>query len=334
MKYFGLGSVFASAALVAFGCSTSVSPGDSETHWVVCKTTADCHGGQTCEHTRCVDPAQADGGTPGTADANPVAPDGRATITNPTGTCVAPDSGTRAGYSYVPPGDTWLPDCKNPLKREYYRVFTQSDGSAYVIPRPDGAYELALPCNEPPHPLTALVQKYSLCETASDLATEERINHMTPADALMLTHYMNSVLIFEAQESVPNTNPMTFVVRPFPIPSDVVDACALRPMELSLDLATDCAAERAAIDSGLESPTFSTTAGELATLLNGLYGVGGCVLPDQAGRQCTQCGGGGCSKVETVCTRPCTTSADCIGSSAGSDCIAGDCRAPSTFCPF
>ena len=65
-----------------------------------------------------------------------------------------------------------------------------------------------------------------------------------------------------------------------------------------------------------------------------LYGVAGCIRPDHAGKQCTQCGPLGCSRLETVCVRPCTTSMDCIGSPAGSVCIASVCRAPDSFCPF
>jgi len=152
---------------------------------------------------------------------------------------------------------------------------------------------------------------------------------MTAADALALTHYMHGVLFFEAQEGVPGVS-----LRPYALPSDVVDACALHPSELSMDLAEDCGLERKAIDSGLESPIFFTTAGELAKLLNELYGVAGCVRPDYAGPQCIQCGLSGCSKLGVVCVRRCTTSADCSGSTAGSDCIASLCRAPDTFCPF
>jgi hypothetical protein len=152
---------------------------------------------------------------------------------------------------------------------------------------------------------------------------------MSPTDALALTHYMHGVLIFESQEGVPNAS-----FRPFGIPSDVVDACALHPAELSTELSADCTAERAAIDSGLESPTFYTTAGELAKLLNELYGVAGCVRPDSPMRMCTRCGGGGCAETGIVCTRPCTTSAGCGGSPAGSDCVAGACGSFDVFCPF
>lgn len=302
MKHLGIASFIASVAMAVFGCSTSVSPGDSETHWIACKTDADCHGGKTCQEERCVAP-----------DAR----DSRASITNPTGTCVAPDSGERRGYQSPEAGDVWLPDCKNPLKREYYRVFVRSDASAYVMPRPEAINQLDPPCEDASHPMHALVEKYSLCEYASDEATVERINHMTPSDALTLTHYIHTQLIFDAIPVIGSN----MVVRPYPMAIDAIDACALHPEELSPALAADCDAERAAIDSGPEGPTFYATAPELARLLNELYGVAGCVYPDYAGTVCTECGAsGGCGKIEVRCTRACRTSADCAGVQAGETC--------------
>jgi hypothetical protein len=39
--------------LIATACSTHVSPGDSETHWLACKTAQDCPDGRACESGRC-----------------------------------------------------------------------------------------------------------------------------------------------------------------------------------------------------------------------------------------------------------------------------------------
>ena len=58
--------------------------------------------------------------------------------TNPSGNCTSIDDGSREGYHSSLP-NTYLQDCKNPLKYELWRVFMNEDGtSAYVIPRPDG----------------------------------------------------------------------------------------------------------------------------------------------------------------------------------------------------
>lgn len=320
------------AGLVAFGCSAPTTGGDSETHWIVCKTTRDCHGGQTCENEHCVNATTSDAAVPDArspdAGTSPPILDAQPTVMNPTGTCRAPDSGARRGYHSPDAGDLWLPDCNNPLKREYYRVFAKSSTSAYVIPRPDGAHELELPCNDPTHVLRGLVEQYSLCQSAGDTATVDKINSMPPADALALTHYMHGQLVFEPVEGILAMN-----LRPYAIPSDVVDACALHPDERSSELSVDCTAQQKAIDTGTDGPLFGTTAPELAKLLNELYGVaGGCTRPEFAARICTACGpSGGCATTELRCTRSCSTQSECAGATAGSEC-AGTVCAPLPYC--
>ena len=54
-------------ALLASACSGKVSEGDSETHWVACKTTDDCPGAQVCEARVCVEPKAAGAGGSGSA---------------------------------------------------------------------------------------------------------------------------------------------------------------------------------------------------------------------------------------------------------------------------
>ncbi|HEY8947171.1 MAG TPA: hypothetical protein VIM73_23165, partial [Polyangiaceae bacterium] len=82
-------------------------------------------------------------------------------IRNPTGDCEAPDDGSRPGFHFSS-DSTWLPDCENPLDREYWRVFARSASSAAIVPRPDGAPELREPCTTE-HELSPLVRKYGLC---------------------------------------------------------------------------------------------------------------------------------------------------------------------------
>ena len=60
-----------------------------------------------------------------------------------TGAEVGDGDGGRPGY-HSPAGDTYVPNCDVQTLREYWRIFEQADGSAYMIPRPDGlglAYE-------------------------------------------------------------------------------------------------------------------------------------------------------------------------------------------------
>src|SRR5687767_7187902 len=83
-------------------------------------------------------------------------------VVNPSGSCKPSGDGSRPGY-HSAAGTTWLPDCRNTLRREYWRVFAQAPDSAYVIPRPDGAPELGPACADAAHPLNALASRYALC---------------------------------------------------------------------------------------------------------------------------------------------------------------------------
>jgi hypothetical protein len=186
-------------------------------------------------------------------------------ITNPTGTCKAPDDGARAGY-HAPGDDVWLLDCKNVLAREYWRVFAQTETSAYVIPRPDGARELAPVCSDTAHELHALVVKYALCEAASSPAALDIINDMAPVDALAITHFLHTQLKFVAGAQT---------IDPFPIPTDILDACKLHPEQNSPELVAICDREQDRLDSG-ETIGFTYEgpgAVELAQRLNELYGI-------------------------------------------------------------
>ncbi len=66
----------------------------------------------------------------------------------------ASEDGSRPGYHTPDASDKYLPNCRNPLRREYWRVFQSQDGSAYMIPRPDG-----------------LGDKYQICSSDQRLST-------------------------------------------------------------------------------------------------------------------------------------------------------------------
>src|SRR5688572_18848786 len=95
-------------------------------------------------------------------------------IANPSGSCRAPNSGARAGY-HAPSGDQWLPDCQNPLRREYWRVFATSPTAAYTIPRLDGHPALQPACTDAQHQLAGVVRRYGLCSPATSTEDVERI---------------------------------------------------------------------------------------------------------------------------------------------------------------
>jgi hypothetical protein len=219
-------------------------------------------------------------------------------VVNPTGTCSAPDDGARRGYHAPDPEAVWLPDCQAPLAREYWRVFAVSDTSSYVIPRPDGAPELAEPCADSEHDLHAVVEKYALCEPATS-ATVDIVNDIDPADALALTHYLHIELVFEV---VPGG------IAPFPIPSDIIDACNLHPDDNSVPFVELCEREQERLDSGhsigftYEGPG----AAELVERLNELYEIAALSCSDRSlevGKRVTEL-------IDSV-DRACETDEDC-----------------------
>jgi hypothetical protein len=233
--------------------------------------------------------------------------DSSSSVQNPTGTCKATGLGNRAGYDGDPTPAVWLPDCKNTLAREYWRVFAQSAQSAYVLPRPDADPNLVAVCDNASHPLHALAESYFLCSPGTP-DTLSRINGMLPADALALTHYLHTTLAFVIDNSQSGTG-----ISPFPIPSDIIDACALHPGANSADFEAICVRERDRLQSGIligytyEGPG----AVELVARLNELYGIACSTNGTIPVSVCTCGPAGGCQELSQVCRTPCQTNSDC-----------------------
>jgi hypothetical protein len=188
-------------------------------------------------------------------------------IANPTGSCTAPGDGGRAGY-HAPGDSTWLPDCQNPLRREYWRVFAVTAASAYTIPRIDGEPRLQPACADATHALASLVQRYGLCASAMSQEEVQRVNDMAPIDALTLTHFLHGQLRFTTVDTV-------LGIDPWPIPSDIIDACGLQPGANSAELTTLCERVRAGLQGGFETAYGYPGPGgvELVARLNELYGI-------------------------------------------------------------
>ena len=186
-------------------------------------------------------------------------------VENPTGSCSAPDDGSRAGYHSAGGDSVWVLDCQNPLLREYWRVFARSQESAYVMPRPDGEPRLTSICNDGLHELYALVDNYGLCHPAGSTAEVDRVNNMVVSDALKITHFLHTQLRFEVGGGLG--------ISPFPIPSDILDACVLDAN--SSDLQQICDRERDRAESGQDIGFDYTGPGaiELVARLNELYGI-------------------------------------------------------------
>lgn len=189
---------------------------------------------------------------------------------NPSGDCVAPGNGSRAGYHSTT--DPWLLDCNNPLKREYWRVFTNPDKTAYIIPRPDGDPHWTIACRDPDMPIAKIASKYSLCDPAVEHGAVDQLNAMEPGLALEIAHYLHLHLVFAAPAGAAGFTP-------FPIPSDTLDACEVHPNENSADFAELCQRERDN-SMGLFGLTYEGPgAVELAARLNELYGIDPDAIP-------------------------------------------------------
>lgn len=188
-------------------------------------------------------------------------------VENPTGDCIAPDSGARAGY-HEPADTQWLPDCSNPLKREYWRVFATTAETAYIIPRPDGDPGLEPACTDEEHPLYTVVQYYALCQPASSPQAVARINAIHPRDALAVTHELHSTLRFEVTHEGVG-------IAPSPIPSDIVDACELHSNEGLPELEAICEREEDRLRKGHDIGFGYEGPGAVALVerLNELYGI-------------------------------------------------------------
>ena len=161
-----------------------------------------------------------------------------------------------------------MPDCKNLLLREYWRVFSQDGSGAYVIPRPDGAPYLSTPCADAQDELHATVVRYELCSAASTAEQVAIVNHIELSDALRITHFLHTQLRFVVTQD-------GIGIEPFPIPSDIVDACAVSGQPNPAELETICQGVRDEISGGIEGPVGYTGPGgaELVTRLNELYGI-------------------------------------------------------------
>ncbi len=207
-------------------------------------------------------------------------------VHNPTGSCLAPDSGVRVGYHY-PLDSQWIPDCQNPLSREYWRVFVTSEGEVYTSPRIDA--EINSPfqspfqpiCQDPNHELAPIVEDYRLCApmvSATDLAL---LPQMSLSEALTLTHFLHQQLRFEVRTVDLSEVDSFETLTPWPIPSDIVAACELDPDLNSPELSQRCEQEKTRLQrieegypADLAGRRYEGPVGiELAHRLNQLYGI-------------------------------------------------------------
>lgn len=138
-------------------------------------------------------------------------------VPNPSGECEADSDGSRLCYHSPNATDTYLLDCKNPRDRELWRVFAQTEESAYVIPRPDVVGIYFGLCEEGTvH--AELFAQYKLCDEMLDSEGIEIINNLPPAAALAITNILHQNLRFEELDGA---------IFPFSPEDDMLAACAL-----------------------------------------------------------------------------------------------------------
>lgn len=133
------------------------------------------------------------------------------------GDCADGDNGARTCYHAPVQTDTYLPDCNNTLAREYWRVFSANEDSAYIIPRPDGmglSYDL---CDD--SEVGVLMETYGLCTSTLGADEVEVINNIPPTDALRITHRLHEQLFFSVDEND--------MITPWIPPNDMIDVCGM-----------------------------------------------------------------------------------------------------------
>jgi hypothetical protein len=186
-------------------------------------------------------------------------------IQNPSGSCGVRTDGGRKGYLNV--NAIWVPDCRNALHREYWRVFVRDGGQAHIIPRPDGALALHQVCADPRHELRSIVDRYRLCTAAASIEDVRIVNAMSASDALQMTHFLHGQLRFRVVVSGGMAH-----IHPFPMPSDIIDACesGRGPISPALDLRCQGARQP---EGGFRMYEDGEAAEDLAARLNELYGI-------------------------------------------------------------
>jgi hypothetical protein len=188
-------------------------------------------------------------------------------VDNPTGECVSDTDGSRQCYHAPSNTDTYLKNCDASLEREYWRVFAQDDGSAYIIPRPDGMGLVYNLCEDPD--VGSIFEIYALCEEILGSSSVEIINNIPPEDAMVIAQKLHDSLEFAVD--IDNK------ISPWAPPNDIVDVCYMSDSDDGV-LSTFCDTALGYYDSENDCPNiiFEPSPEEALIItrrLNILYGV-------------------------------------------------------------
>jgi hypothetical protein len=186
-------------------------------------------------------------------------------VPNPTGDCEPDGDGSRICYHSPDSDSQYLPDCKAPLVREYWRVFAEDEANSYIIPRPDGGALAEGICDGDDENLADLFGMYKLCKSAESAAEVNVVNAIAHADALAITHALHDRLRFEATGTI---------VTPFAPKSDQLEICA-SPHDSAIDgvcQQLDGSIDgESCLDIGIGYDEASAVA--MASAMNALYGI-------------------------------------------------------------
>jgi hypothetical protein len=178
--------------------------------------------------------------------------------TSPKPCPIAQQNGDRVVDSIV--AGPWIRDCNAPHPREYYRVHTQPDGSARVLPRPNNTPAIDHVCKTASSDLRPRLDRYGWCDNSVD---PERIDHMTVDDALALAHRLHLDLRFRGAHRL---------VWPDPMPDDAALVCGATDPDM-LEACIYYLPRDPRRPLGLLGGPSERAAIKLAAALNRLYGI-------------------------------------------------------------
>ena len=143
-------------------------------------------------------------------------------LENPSGDCVASDDGTRPCYDGHDGSLTYMPLCDNPRERELWRIFSEPDGTSYMLPRPDATGLDFGICDGDDAELAALFESKALCKATLSSADIELVNSLTLDEAMEISRALHKRLTFTADHPEWSLFPWTPEI-------DIADACDLYP---------------------------------------------------------------------------------------------------------
>lgn len=165
------------------------------------------------------------------------------------------------------PESAYVPNDQVQLRRPYWLVYRASDGTHYMVPRPDGDPTLQQACAKG-DPFAALLTEAKLCRSADSQEAVDRVNALSRDEALQVSTYLHAALRFEPGEGDTVPHALT---------SDIVDVCRTYTDDRRGALRAVCDRELERADQATRTDMAVNLSEEevaaLANRLNDLYGI-------------------------------------------------------------